>query len=138
MQQSAAIGQQPGAGVTSSYGNDEKPIQAKGSYQLPELDDFDLQNSNYRYELVDDLSEKQVADADAGLMAKVYGGIKSMLDKAAAKKFKDSTNDFEESKEDSSASLGQERGPSSTEQKKAELRGQLGDKIFDHYYQLIY
>lgn len=88
--------------------------------------------------MVDDLSEKQVADADAGLMAKVYGGIKSMLDKAAAKKFKDSTNDFEESKEDSSASLGQERGQSSTEQKKTELKGQLGEKIFEHYYQLIY
>ena len=43
-------------------------------------------------------------------MAKVYGGIKSMLDKAAAKKSKDSTNDFEESKEDSSVSLGQDRG----------------------------
>ena len=59
---------------------------------------------------MDDLSEKQVADADAGLMAKVYGGIKSMLDKAAAKKSKDSTTDFEESKEDSSVSLGQDRG----------------------------
>lgn len=99
--------------MTSSYGNDEKPIQAKGAYQLPELDDFDLQNSNYQ--LVDDLSEKQVADSDAGLMAKVYGGIKSMLDKATVKKFKDSTNDFEESKEDSSVSLGQERGQNWTE-----------------------
>ena len=43
-------------------------------------------------------------------MAKVYGGIKSMLDKAAAKKFKDSTNDCEESKEDPSVSLGQGGG----------------------------
>lgn len=30
-----------------SYGNDDKPIKSKGSYALPELDDFDLQNSNY-------------------------------------------------------------------------------------------
>ena len=72
-------------------------------------------------------------------MAKVYGGIKSMLDKATTKnKLKDSANDFEESKEESSASFGQEKGQSGTEQKKAELKEQLGDKIFDHYYQLIY
>lgn len=128
MQQSAAIGQ------PTSYGNDEKPIQAKGSYQLPDMDDFDLQNSGYQYQIVDDLSEKQVADVDEGLMAKVYGGIKSMLDKAASKKFKDSTNDLEESKEDSSASQGQERGQSWTDQKKVELKEKLGDKIFDHYY----
>merc|ERR1711865_804749 len=71
-------------------------------------------------------------------MAKVYGGIKSMLDKAAAKKFKDSTNDCEESKEDPSVSLGQGGGQTSTEQKKTELKDQLGEKIFEHYYQLIY
>lgn len=71
-------------------------------------------------------------------MAKVYGGIKSMLDKVAAKKSKDSSTDFEESKDDSSPSLGQDRGPNWTEQKKEELRGQLGDKIFTHYYDMIY
>lgn len=72
-------------------------------------------------------------------MAKVYGGIKSMLDKATAKgKFKDSANEFEESKDDSQVNSSQDRGLNWTDQKKAELRGQLGDKIFDHYYQMIY
>lgn len=61
-----------------------------------------------------------------------------MLDKVAAKKSKDSANDFEESKEDSQASIGQERGLNFSEQKKSELKKQLGDKIFDHYYQMIY
>lgn len=91
------------------------------------------------YELVDDLSEKQVADSDAGQMARVYGGIQSMLDKVVAKKSKESSNGFiEESKDDSSQSFGQEKGQNWTEQKKTELRGQLGAKIFDHYYQMIY
>lgn len=67
-----------------SYGNDDKPIKAKGTYALPELDEFDLQNSNYQ--LVDDLSEKQVAESDAGLMAQVYGGIQSLLEKESSKK----------------------------------------------------
>lgn len=105
----------------TSFSNDDRPIQAKGSYTLPDPDEFDMQDNNYQ--IVDDLSEKQVAESDSGLMAKVYGGIKSMLDKVAAKKSKDSSTDFEESKDDSSPSLGQDRGPNWTEQKKEELRG---------------
>ena len=68
------------------------------------------------YQIVDDLSEKQVAESDSGLMAKVYGGIKSMLDKVAAKKSSKDTSsmDFEESKDDSSPSIGQEKGPNWT------------------------
>lgn len=67
-------------------------------------------------------------------MAKVYGGIQNFLDKAGSKKSKD----LEESKDDTSQSFSQEKGPSWTEQKKSELKGQLGDKIFDHYYRMIY
>lgn len=102
---------------------------------MPELDEFDLQNSSYQ--LVDDLSEKQVAESDAGLMAQVYGGIQSLLEKQPSKKTQSSANGYiEESKDDSSQSL--DKGQNWTEQKKVELQKQLGDKIFNHYYQKIY
>lgn len=68
--QSPAVKQVPVQKQRSS-GYDEKPIVAKGSYAIPEPDEFDMQNLNF----VDDLSEKQEAEADENLMAKVYGGI---------------------------------------------------------------
>ena len=37
-----------------SFGNDDRPIKAKGTYDIPPPDEYD-------YDIVDDLSEKQAA-----------------------------------------------------------------------------
>lgn len=103
------------------------------------MDDFDEQK--YGYQLVDDLSQKEQANSDASQMAKVYGGIQSLLDKPIKKQKsnKDTSSSFvEESKDDSSQSFGQEKGTKWTNAKKDELKNQLGDKIFLHYYDMIY
>lgn len=91
---------QLGVDKQRSSGYDEKPITAKGSYAIPEPDEFDAHNLNF----VDDLSEKQQAEADENLMQKVYGGIQSFLSKPSQKQSRQSTSSngfIEESKDDS-------------------------------------
>ena len=53
----------------SSYGNDEKQIQSKGSYQIEED----------QYEFVDDLDELEQMEEESGIMNKVKGAIEQFF-----------------------------------------------------------
>lgn len=70
--QAAAKFQSP---ATISYGNDDKPIQARGQYDLEEAETF---YDNIEFE--EDLAEKQLAAEDSSQMEKVMNVFNGFLD----------------------------------------------------------
>ena len=77
-------------------------------------------------EFVDDLTEKQVAVEDSGLMNKVLAGFDNFFNR------KKKSQAFEESKI-SQASMYNE----SADKKKEDLRKRMGPEIFSYYYNFL-
>jgi hypothetical protein len=79
---------QPQVNFNYTYGNDEKPITAKGQYAIPvmsdEIDGLPIHDRDIdpkHLHFIDDLSEKQQAHSEHGLMEKVYTGFHDLINK---------------------------------------------------------
>ena len=105
-----------------SYKVDDRPINAKGSYNFDNI------------EFEDDYAEKQEATQDQGLMDKVMAGMKNFLQRKVTKK--QDAYDEEESKGNSISanSIDQPQAigdiHSGIEKRKNDLRNAMGNDVF--------
>ena len=70
--QSPAVGAQPRVSApVKSYGNDDKPITAKGTYAVPTAEELSQLDQDGFYEFDDDLDEKDQIESDPSNMQHV-------------------------------------------------------------------
>ena len=111
-----------------SYGNDERPIVARGSYQITENERGEVVDQADGYRFIDDLAEVQEAEEDSRLQARVVEGMQGFLMKGSdpGEESKDTIGDF-----GATDAL-------RTAEKKDALRGAMGPSVFNYYYDFLY
>ena len=125
--QAAAKFESPALQQTTSYGNDEKPINAKGQYDLTQTETF---YDNVEFE--EDLAEKQLADADNSNMDKVMNIFNGFLENKFKKQSTiSSSQSYEESKDTF-------RDEGALANKKQDLRDAMGPSVYNFYYDFLY